>query len=317
MPTIPGLRKPDQYLTHFSVQVAQGLNAFRTIEALPTVNVNDQAGIYRVFDSDTLREIKVGPVASGTQTTAGDFSYSKGHYYCSLRGLHVDLTPEQKLNASDIDLGRDATNYLVTQKTLEQETRFVKSFMTAGVWDSDRVGKTDFVQFDDAASDPIATINDQILRVQITSGIRPNTLWTDRKTFNKIIQHPAVIDRINRGQTTGPAVANETTVAMIFGLEKVIVIDAVVREDGNTNKLISENKILLAYVNNTAGTQSATAMARINWVGINRYMTTGNAIYRMQVPMVDGTERLEIKYADQLVVTAPALGVLLTDVLSK
>lgn len=318
MPTIAGLRAPDSYLTNFSLSVAQDRNLFRSVNSVPTINVELQSGLYRVYDSDTLRDIKVKPVAPGTPTTAGDFGYNKGQYHCQLRGLHVDIDPGLRVNATDINLQRDAVSYLTSQMALEQENRFVNSFLKEGVWGRDLSGTSDFAHFDDAASDPISTVLDAILGVQITSGFRPNTMWVDRKTFNKLIQHPLVIDRINRGQTTGPAVANENTVASIFSLSKVIVIDAIVRdEEGSSNRFVSDNKILLAYVDSSAGMQSATAMAKINWVGLERYMHLGSAVYRMEVPLVDGTERLEIKYADHMVVTAPSLGVLLTDVLSK
>ena len=317
MPSISNLRAPDKYLTNFSLQVAQDINAFNVLDVIPTINVEQQSGLYRIFEAETLRKVQVRPVASGAQTTAGDFGYGKGQYNCQLRGLHVDIDPALRVNATDINIERDTTSFLVSQMALEKTTRFVDTFFADGVWGETLKGGTGFKQFDDTTSDPIRVITDAMFRQQLASGFKPNTMWISRRVFNDLLQHPEIVDRINRGQTSGPAIANAETLAAIFGLNKVIVIEAIVKDENDNNAMIGDNKILLAYVNANAGTQSATAMAHINWVGLGRYMTLGQSIIKMNHPLVDGVTRLEIKYADHLVVTAPSLGVLLTDVMSK
>ena len=317
MPSINGLRAPDKFLTNFSLTVAQDQSAFSVLDVIPTINVEQQQGLYRIFDSETLRKVQVRPVASGAQTTAGDFSYGQGQYNCQMRGLHVDIDPALRVNATDINIEKDTTTFLTSQMAVEKTKRFVDTFFAEGVWGTTKKGGTDFKAFDDASSDPVRVIQDSILQVQIASGFKPNTMWIAREAFNNLLLHPEIIDRINRGQTTGPAIANEQTLAAIFSLNKVIVIDAIVSDAEGKNAMLGKNKILLAYVNSNAGTQSATAMAHINWVGIGRYLTAGQSILKMNHPLVDGVVRLEIKYADHLVVTAPTLGVLLTDVMSK
>lgn len=320
MPSISNLRAPDKYLTNFSLSVGQNLAAFQTVKSIPTIPVQLQSGIYRIFEADALRDIKVAPVAPGTQTVAGDFGYGKGQYHAELRGLHVDLDPVTRSNATDISLEKDATNYLTTQMLLEQERRFSETFLTTGVWSRDLVGgaqgRDGFLQFDDAKSKPIQVLRDAMLSSQLESGYAPNKMWISRRVFNTLLEHPDVIDRINRGQTTGPAIANSTALAAILNLDQVIVLDAITKSADGKNTRLGDNTILLAYSDTTAGPNSVTSMAQFSWVGLNQYLTQGNAVIKMNHPLLDGTIRLENKYADHMVVVSKSLGVLMTNVLA-
>lgn len=323
MPSISNLRAPDKYLTNFSLKIAQDQRQFKAANSLPKINVEQQSGIYRIYDSENLRKVQVRPLASGTQTTAGDFDYGRGNYYAELRGLHVDLDPVLRANATDIDLEKDATQHLTTQMMLERENRFYDTYMVSGAWDRDMSGVASaptadqFVHFDDASSDPVTVIQDAMLSQQIASGgFLPNTGFMGRRVFNELLRHPDVLDRIRyRGGDT-PAIANEQSLAAIFGLDRIVVLETVVGGDTG-NRMLGDNQILLAYVNGSAGQRSVTAMAAFNWVGLGRYMTLGNSIVKFDHPLLDGVTRLEIKYADQFAVVAPSLGTLLSGVLSS
>lgn len=323
MPSIANLRAPDRYLTNFSLKLAQDQRQFKAANSLPRINVEQQSGIYRIYDSENLRKVQVRPLASGTQTTAGDFEYGRGNYFAELRGLHLDLDPVLRANATDIDLERDATQHLTTQMMLERENRFYDTFMVASAWARDMTGvaatptSDQFVHFDDAGSDPVSVIQDAMLAQQISSGgFLPNTAYLGRRVFNALLRHPDVLDRIRyRGGDT-PAVANEQSLAAIFGLDNIVVLETVVGGD-TENRMLGDNQILLAYVNGSAGQSSVTAMASFNWVGLGRYMTLGNSIVKFDHPLLDGVTRLEIKYADQFSVVAPSLGTLMSGVLSS
>jgi hypothetical protein len=130
MAVIPNLRSPDQYLTNFSFTMARDSSQFKAANTLPSVNVQNQSGIYRTFSSDALREVRVRPYASGTQTSAGKFEYGEGQYNARLYGLHVDLDPITMHNAASttINIERDTTSYLTTQMLLERENRFYNTF---------------------------------------------------------------------------------------------------------------------------------------------------------------------------------------------
>lgn len=323
MPTISNLRAPDQYLTNFSLKVAQDQTQFKAANMLPRINVEQQSGIYRIYDSENLRKPQARPVASGTQTTAGSFDYQRGNYYAELRGLHLDLDPILRANATDIDLERDATRHLTTQMMLERENRFYSTFMTAGEWGRDMTGVAatpgtdEFVYFDDASSDPVGVIQDAMLRQQIASGgFLPNTAFMSRRVYNTLLRHPDVLDRIVYSSSNSPAVANDQALAAIFGLRQIVVLETVVTGADGESQFLGDNQILVAYLDGSAGPQSVTAMAMFNWVGLGRYLQLGNSVTRMDHPLLQGTIRLESLWADHMAIVAPSLGTLMSGVLS-
>lgn len=326
MAVVPNLRHPDQYLTNFSFMMARDNTQFRAARSLPSINVQNQSGIYRTFESDALREVRVRPYASGTQTSAGKFDYGEGQYNAKLYGLHVDLDPISMHNAAttSIALEQDSVRYLTTQMMLERENRFYDTFMTTGQWTTDKQGVASsptgdqFIQFDDANSDPVAIIQDAMLQSQLLTGYQqPNTLYMGRRIFNVLLRHPDILDRIRYRGGDSPAVANEQTLAAVFGLESIVVFDTIVRSASGDNEALGDNTMLLAYIESTAGPQSPTAMARFNWVGPNNYLSLGGSVIRMDHPLLDGTVRLEIKYADDMRIIAPDMGTFFYDVLSS
>lgn len=323
MASIANLRAPNKYLTNFSLKVAQDQRQFKAANAIPKVNVELQSGIYRTYDAENLRKVQVRPVASGTQTSAGQFDYGRGQYHAELRGLHLDLDPVLRANATDIDLERDAVRHLTTQMMLERENRFHDTFMVQGAWGRDltgtasNAGTDEFIHFDDASADIVGTIQDAMLSQQISSGgFAPNTLFVARRVFNAMLRNPDILDRINRGQTSGPAVANEQSLAAVFGLQNVVVLEAIASDEDGEPTMLGDNQILLAYLESNAGMQSVTAMVDFNWVGLGRYLKLGSAITKMDHPLLQGTIRLETMSADHMAVVAPVLGTLLSDVLT-
>lgn len=313
-----------QYLTNFSVELAQSDAVFRAASILPTVGVRKQSDMFRVYNANNLREVAMRPLADGTQTAAGDVDWSEGFYYTRVWGLHVDYGPQTKANADDdLQLGRMAVDYLTSQYMLLQEKEWYDKLFREGVWSTNLQGGTDFGYFDDAGTDVISTIRSRITRQQILSGgIRPNTLVMTRLVAEALMEHPDIIDRINRGQSTGPAVADEATLAAILGLQRVVILEAVTGEldsetGETTNVMLGGDNMLLMYLDPRATTRSRTAAARFDWTGLSNYMTVGQTVRTIELdPVIEGTTRYEIKAAFDFQVVAPDLGTFFQNVLT-
>lgn len=313
-----------QYLTNFSLEIAQSDAMFRASSILPTVPVRKQSDMFRVYNSNNLRDVAMKPLADGTQTAAGDLDWSEGFYYTRVWGLHIDYGPQTKANADDdLQLGQMATNYLTSQYMLLQEKEWYEKMFKDGVWSTNLTGGTDFGYFDDAGSDVIRDVRSQITRQQILSGgIRPNTLVMTRLVAEELMNHPDIIDRINRGQSTGPAVADESTLATVFGLSRVVILEAVTGQlDSDTgeteNVMMGGDNMLLMYLDPNAGTRSRTAAARFDWTGLSNFMTVGQQVRTIELdPVIEGTTRYEIKAAFDFQVVAPDLGTFFSNVLT-
>lgn len=313
------VRGPDRYLTNFSLELAQSNTVFKAANILPNVPVQRQTDIFRIYNADSLRKLKMKPLASGTPTAAGDLDFTEGTYHTKTYGLHVDYDAETKANAeSDLQLGRMATEYLTTQALMHQERQWYDKMFVEGVWGTNKVGGTDFAKFDDAASDPIGTIKSAITQQQILSGgIRPNTLVLTRQVMDKLEEHPDIIDRINRGQTSGPAIATEQNIAALFGLSRIVVLEAVMAdEETGENRFYGGNHMLLMYLNGNAGLRSVTAAVRFEWARLGQFMTTGQVIRVFDLdPVIEGTTRWEIKTNFDFQIVAPVLGTFFKDVI--
>lgn len=313
------VRGPDRYLTNFSLEIAQSNDVFKAANILPSVNVQRSTDIYRIYNAESLRKLKMKPLASGTPTAAGDLDFTEGTYHTKTFGLHVDYDAETKANASNgLELGRMATEYLTTQAMMHQEKQWYEAMFVAGKWATDKVGGTDFDKFSDAASDPIGTIKSSITQQQILNGgIRPNTLVLNRSVMDVIEEHPDIIDRINRGQTSGPAIANEQAIAALFGLSRVVVLEAVMADEATgENEFMAGNNMLLMYLNGNAGLRSITAAVRFEWSRLGEFMTTGQVVRVFDLdPVIEGTTRYEIKTNFDYRIIAPSLGTFFQDVI--
>jgi hypothetical protein len=311
------VRGPDRYLTNFSLELSQSNGVFKAANILPSVPVQRQTDIYRIYNADSLRKLKMKPLASGTPTAAGDIDFSEGTYYTKTYGLHVDYDAETKANTeSDLQLGQMATEYLTTQSMMHQERQWFDKMFTAGKWATDKVGGTDFNKFTDATSDPIGVVKSAVTQQQILAGgIRPNVLVLTRKVMDTLEEHPDIIDRLNRGQTSGPAMASEQALAALFGLQRVVVLEAVMADEATgDNEFVGGNHMLLMYLNGNAGLRSITAAVRFEWTRLGQFMTTGQVIRVFDLdPVIEGTTRYEIKSNYDFRIVAPVLGTFFQD----
>lgn len=317
------VKRFDEYLTRFSIDLQQNEAVFKAHRVMPTVPVRNQSDFYRVYDQGAFLKPQMKPLADGTQTAAMNYDYSEGTYAIKVWGLHKDTGPMAYANAdSDLNLDRRTIAALTRQGLLNQEVQWHQAFFGTGKWSTDLQGVAatpgagEFLQFSDDASDPIGVIKSAITQQQILSGgFRPNVLTMPRQVFDVLTEHPDIIDKINRGQTTGPAIANETALAAVFGLDEVVVLDAVVDTTGD-NEILGGKGMLLMYRDQAAGLESVTAGVRFEWTRLSNFMTVGNAIYRYDHPLAEGAVRHEIKQAFDYRITAPDLGTYFADVIA-
>ena len=116
--------------------------------------------------------------------------------------------------------------------------------------------------------------------------------------------------------------ADEGTLATVFGLARVVILEAVTGQldsaTGQTeNVMMGGDNMLLMYLDPNAGTRSRTAAARFDWTGLSNFMTVGQQVRTIELdPVIEGTTRYEIKAAFDFQVVAPDLGTFFSNVLT-
>ena len=155
----------------------------------------------------------------------------------------------------------------------------------AGAWASDSTANTVLTDIEAAK-----------VTIQKKTGIMPNTLMLSRPTFQAIKVHAfasgGVIDRIKYTQTAGPAQITEGLLASLFGLDNVIVGDAIYSTDKENKTGTMTNS---QYVWDPASTGTAFLFYRPAAAGLKQ-VSPG---YQYRVAYDGQTWRRMISYREE------------------
>ena len=132
--------------------------------------------------------------------------------HASMEIAKVSAIMALRLEKQSADIARTAASYQAANKiTLSGTSQF--SDLTTGV------------------SDPINVVETAKEAVRAAVGKRPNTIVMGAQVFAKLKQHPKIIDRI---KYTGRDVATVELLASLFGVQRVLVGDAIYSNDAGT-----------------------------------------------------------------------------------
>ena len=92
---------------------------------------------------------------------------------------------------------------------------------------------------------PMTIIRSAIEQVRNKIGRLPNTMVMGRQTFNTLIDHPAIVDRL---KYSGLGVVTSDVLGEIFGIPKVCVGASVYSNDGSTFTDVWSDTLIIAYV---------------------------------------------------------------------
>lgn len=313
-------------LTNISVAFLQRADRFLAQQVFPRVPVTKQSNIFFKYPKDAFLRSDVQVRAPGAESAGSGFTIDSTNTYNCLRdALHKDIDDPTRANADvPLDLDRDATEYLTQQILLSQEIRWAAKFFTTSVWTGSSTGGdiTPTTKWDDAASTPIEDIRAQIRAVDIATGQVPNTLVLGRKTFDNLLDHPDLIDRIKYGQTMGgPAVANTDIMAQIFGVDRVFVArasqnTAIEGRTASVSTIADQKSAAVFYVAPNPGIMTPSAGYTFVWGGAEGAdQGTGVRVKRFRLERNE-SDRIEMEtWYDHKVVSAD-LGVFFTAAVS-
>lgn len=313
----------DEVLTNFSLAHMQGDQEFVATKVFPVVPVQKQSDKYARFTKGDFNRDAMKKRAPGTESSGGGWNIDTSQtYYADVYAHHKDIDAQTRANADSwANLDKATSEWLARIALIRQEKDFVSTFMAGGVWTSDwdgtassgSVTSTVVLQWNDPASTPIENVRDLKRAVQLESLVRPNIGCMGRKVFDKLLDHPDIMDRLKYGQTAGgPAMANREKLAALFELDAIYVMDAVenIAEEGQTASMsyIGGNDFLLAYRPPTLSTMSMMSGATFVWNGYAPGWAGGQGV--SVIPMRHlKSDRYEIELAfDQKLICADAGG---------
>jgi len=194
--------------------------------------------------------------APGSNTKRMPIGYSSGNYSLTSHSLEGAVPIEIMQEAAavpGIDLARAAI--AKTQRTINLRLEKAAADIArnaASYAASNKTTLSGTSQWSDfsGTSDPIKDVEAAKEAVRSKIGVRPNTVVLGAAAFAMVRQHPKVVDRI---KYTSREIATPELLAMLFGVDQVVIGDAVYSTDGTPTFVDVWGKDAIVAYTTTAG----------------------------------------------------------------
>lgn len=312
-------------LTNISVAFMQKPDAFVADRVFPVVPVAKQSDRYFTYDRNYWWRDEMAKRAPSTESAGATYKVDNTpSYSCDTWALHRDIDDQVRANAdSPLALDREATEFLALKALISKEVSWASAYFTTGKWTTDYAGvsgapgASQVRQWNDYTnSDPLLDVRNLKTVVQQLTGYRPNKLVLGRQVFDVLMEHPDIIGRFDRGQTSGPAIATRATLAALMELDEVLVMDGIKNTSNEENAtqtkaFIGGKAALLVYAPPNPGIMIPSGGYTFSWTGLYGANALGGRVktYRMEHLESDRVE-LELAYTHKLI--AADLGAFLT-----
>lgn len=308
-------------LTNISIAFMQDADNFIASQVFPNVPVTKQTDLYWSYDRGFWNRSEMEIRAPNAETRGIGYKLdANSSYSAPVYALHIDIEDQKRANADDpINLDRDATSILAMQALLKRELAFSTGFMKTGVWTTDITGVAgtpstgQFKQYNDPNSTPIEDVRTGITTVMESTGFKPNKLTMGRRVYDKLVDHPDIVDRIKYSTSTNnqPSKANLNTLAQLFEVDQVLVMNAIqntaAEGQANVHSFIGGKNMLLTFTPNGPGLLTPSAGYNFAWTGYTGAGADGQRIRRFRMEPLS-SDRIEMEMAFVMKLVSADLG---------
>jgi hypothetical protein len=297
----------DRPLTQLSIAYLQKADSFVSDRVFPVVNVKSQSDLYFLFDKGDFFRDEMELNAPGAVAAEANYKLSTASYRCDVWKLAKALADQVRANYdSPLQADREMTEFLTLKGLIRKEKLFASTYFTASIWTGDQTGVTgtpstnQFQFWNEAASTPIEDIRLGKRTVHGRTGYNPNKLVLGREVYDALLDHPDIVGRLDRGQTSGPAIVMKQNLAALFELEEILVMDGIenTAAEGATDVLarIGGKTALLVYAAPAPGLMAPSGGYTFAWTGLLGSGALGTRMRKMRDDRAEA-DRLEITMA--------------------
>lgn len=295
-------------LTNISVAYLQNAANFVATRVFPNLSVMKQSDRYFTYDRGHFNRSQMQRRAPSTESAGANYSIdSSPTYFAHVYALHKDIDDQVRGNSdAPINHDRDASEFLAMQAAIFKEKAWATAYFAGSIWTNDvdgvasSPGAGQVLQWDNASSTPIEDVRTAKRTVLQSTGFEPNKLTLGRPVYDALVDHPDVVARLDRGQTSGPARANRVSLAALFEVDEVLVMNAIentaAEGAANSHSFIGGKKALLSYAPATPGLLVPSAGYTFSWDGFPGSAGLGTRINRFRMDAIK-SDRIEIETA--------------------
>lgn len=303
----------DRTLTNYSVAVMND-DGFLGDRVFPVIPVNKQSDLYRVYDRGSFQRDEMEKRAPGAESPTIGYETSTSPYFANVWSIATDVDEQTEENADEeVDLDLEATLLLTQAARINRDRQWVTNYFTTGVWtgvaDETLAGNDQFSDYTN--SDPLGVMESKLVGVAEATGFRPNVAVMGPRVWQQLKNHPDLVDRLNRGQTSGSAMVMRQNLAELLEIDEVIVPTAIYNAGAeglaDDFDFIFGKNILFLYVAPNPGRYAVSAGVTFTWQGFSGASAAGTRIKRFEMPHT-ASRRIEIESAYDQRVTASELG---------
>lgn len=274
---IQGTLHVDRYLTNYSVSYMQAKSDFVAGRASSLIPVMNQSDKFVVYDRGYFWRDEMATRPLGGRPSQVGYKVSEGTYSAVEWAAEHPVDDRQRANSdAPIRLDENATRLLTDKAMIRADRIWATNFFVAGVWTTLRVGTAStpganqFLQFDDANSDPIGTVDSASSTMKRLTGFRPNTIVLGDAVKRTLRSHPDIADRI---KYVGVGLADEAKLAELLAVPTVVTAQGVYNTaaEGASDSfsfIVDEYSMWMGYVEPNPSLDSPTAIANFAWKGL-------------------------------------------------
>ncbi len=193
-------------------------------QIFPVMPVKKQQGKYYVYDKAMWRQNNTRR-APGSGANTVEYGLSTASFYAEDHALK-EKVPFEIIDQADAALKpeMDATENVTEMLMVDAEIALATLMVSgAGLTQSTTLSGTS--QWSDYTnSDPLGDVTTGVQTVQKAIGRKPNTLVLGQETFDTLVEHPDIVEKIKYSQL---GVTTEDLLARVFHVNKVLVGSAI------------------------------------------------------------------------------------------
>lgn len=274
---IQGTTHVDRYLTNYSENYIQDARSFIAGRASSLVRVQNQSDLYVIYDRGYFWRDESAPRPLGGRPAQVGYKISQGTYSAQEWALEHVIDDRQRANVDDpINLDQNATTLLTQKQMIRADRIWATNFFVPNVWSTLAVGtastpgSNQFLEFNDANSDPIGVIDLYKDTFHQRTGFMPNTLVLGAGVKRTLRSHPDIADRIKYTQV---GIAEEDLLGRLFDIPNVMTARSIYNsaDEGATDSfeyIVNSRSFLMLYVEPNPSLDSPTSILNFAWQGL-------------------------------------------------